>query len=379
MHVHGPGCGCSTERLAKGVGPLGEGTGDGEGEDPRYQALWRLVQAARRDWRRWRAQLIREVTTALRDGRLLPMTTENRALLQELLRDHEMAMVIRFAGRGAVPDDAMIERLISKGVLTEAAASGGGYIEPAYRVGRRLETLAEAPDEESVAEILDDAYGIQMTPTDVAALESIRVRGAELVRAPARKLTGDVLIKVAEADRQLSTVERRAIQEGVAESYMRRETVQQAARRMREAAIGTRLTNDMDRLTRTELVGAHNFGAKEALRQEVFRTSGNLDPWVYKSISPFACKQCQRIWGPASAPRKYKLSEIEANDAAGGNYGRKARDWVATTWPIHPNCTCPPLLVWEEGEPEAVQDAVREIMESERSPNPRLPGMPRIG
>lgn len=378
MHVHGPDCGCTIERLTKAVGPLGEGSGDGEGEDPRYQTLWRLVQAARRDWRRWRATLIREVTTALRDGRLLPMTAENHRLLQELLQDHEVAMVIRFAGASAVPDDAMIERLIARGLLTEQAAAGGGYIEPAFRVGRRLETLADAPDDKAVAEILDEAFGINLNRTDIAALESIRIRGAELVKAPARRLTGDVLIQVAETDRALSTVERRAIQEGVAESYVRRETVQQAGRRMRERAVGTRLTNDMDRLVRTELVGAHNFGAKEALRQDVFRTTGELDPWVYKAISPFACVHCQRIWGPAAAPIKYRLSEIEDNDAAGGNYGRKAADWVATTGPIHPNCTCPPLLAWEEGGPERIRDAVQQIMESERG-NPRLPGMPRIG
>lgn len=353
--------------MLKAVGPLGEGSADGEGEDPRYAALWRLIQAARRDWRRWRARLVAEVTRMIREGALLPATPANRRVLTELLKDHETALVIRFAGSAAV-DEAEVARLVERGLVTPAAAEGGGFIEPAYRIGRRLEVLDPVGEvtEDRVAEVLEDAFRTRLNRHDYAALQAAATRAGQYMKAPATRLAGDVIVQVAEADRQLSQAELEAVRRSVTESYLRRETTREAARRLRAHAVGTRLTNDMDRVARTEMVNAHAQGAKEQLRETAIRM-GDLDPKVYKLASPYACKHCRRIWGQGT-PTVYTLSEIERNDAAGGNFGLKAAEWVPTTGPTHPNCTCGPLMYWRPEIVEKVDEAVQKVLDLDPEP-----------
>lgn len=361
MHTHGPDCGCDLHTLAKAVGPLGEGSAEGEGEDPRFEALWRLVQAARRDWRRWGDRLVGEVTRRLQDGSLLPLTRENEEVLLELLRAHEDALVLRLAGAGV--GESRIQELVDQGLVHPDVRSRS-YLERSYRVGRTLEQLAPVSvgkaGRETVAEVLKRAAGLALDQEDRQALSFVMRRGAQYMRSPADILVGDVTVQLARHERALNEAEISRVQGAVARGYAERKTVAQVARDLREAAEGTRLTNNMDRVARTELVYAHNHGAKQALKVAA-RQAGDDAPRVYKMISPFACQHCKRIWGLPGSPKVYTLAEVERNDAEGGNFGRRAADWRATTGPIHPNCTCGPLHYYHPTLTAAIQEASAEL------------------
>ena len=147
---------------------------------------------------------------------------------------------------------------------------------------------------------------------------------------------------------------RRTVVEGIAEHA----SVAEVARSLRDATIDTALTNDMDRVSRTELSFAHNHGAYVAL---VAGLEPGEDPLVYKIVSPGACEQCRRIWGHPTNPVHYKLSVVEAWSNAGGNFRKPAKQWGPTIGPTHPRCTCPPLLRWNPEVHDAVQDVAAEL------------------
>ena len=61
---------------------------------------------------------------------------------------------------------------------------------------------------------------------------------------------------------------------------------------------------------------------------------------VYFDVYPGACKHCIRVYltgGIGSEPRIFTVAQLEAN---GSNVGRKAKDWKATLYGVHPWCRC---------------------------------------
>lgn len=325
--------------------PLGAGSGDGEGEDPRLEALWRLIQAARREWRAWSSELFAALEGLLRGGEGL--TDEVVAQVTPLLDEHGATFVWRMTGTGEPPAGAG-DRL--------------SWLESTYRVGiahAREQGLAAAPP----ARIVAVARDVQLTAQQREGLEYVRARGAVFMRRPVERLVAETGEAVRQARRQLSEQERRLVRRETAAAVVRRDTAEALAVRLRDTVQGTAITNNLDRVARTELMFAHNEGAKAELKARA-EASGEPDPRVFKQISPHACVHCRRIWGAAGKPTIYRLSEIEANDAEGGNMGRKAPDWRATTGPIHPNCTCGHLLRYTPGIDEAINAAAKAILDS---------------
>jgi hypothetical protein len=131
-------------------------------------------------------------------------------------------------------------------------------------------------------------------------------------------------------------------------------------RDLRDAVAGTPLTNDMERVARTELRDAHAEGAYQTLKAETERLGLN-DPEVYKITSPTACADCVRIWGRGGSKR-YRLSQVEAWEAQGGNMGKPHQQWGPTIGTVHPNCGCGPLLYFNASTHQAMLTAVDEIM-----------------
>ena len=68
------------------------------------------------------------------------------------------------------------------------------------------------------------------------------------------------------------------------------------------------------------------------------RKGKDLD--VYFQVQPGACKHCVKNYltnGVGSQPVIFSIAELEAN---GINIGRKANEWLATIFPLHPFCRC---------------------------------------
>ena len=103
---------------------------------------------------------------------------------------------------------------------------------------------------------------------------------------------------------------------------------------------------DWLRIARTELQGAYNDGVViRAVRIHGDRAQ------IARIPHDDACIHCQRLFlEDNGAPRVFNAEDLMQN---GTNVGRKAADWKATVWPVHPHCRCdtqvvPPGFVFNE-------------------------------
>ena len=372
--------GLEAEPMMLAVTPRGD-----DRPDPRYPAITTLIRKARRDWDRFGAQLVEQVGKLLNAGKLLPLTAVNEALLLELFRDHEVAIVARFAGRSA--DLPRYQRLVQQGLIEEPTRSPA-TIDLAYRLGRGLDMLhahrVGNPEAPTLEHVVREALAVKLDDRDRVALEYVRRRGEIYMRRPADQCTSDV-------HRALNEVEIGAFRTATEQALRGRkgpkelaaglraaaaavalhpEADREAVRRggahavpelVAEAMAARTLQNDMQRVARTEIAFAQSAGALEALKAQCAGI-GVADPWVYKFVSPFACTDCKRIWGHPKQPRRYRLSEVEAREAAGGNFRLPHNEWGPVVGPVHPNCTEGPLQFWEEKLVASINRAADEIL-----------------
>jgi hypothetical protein len=121
------------------------------------------------------------------------------------------------------------------------------------------------------------------------------------------------------------------------------------------------LVNDMRRVARTELNNAQSHGAYVGLKDALAK-QGEKDPDVFKFVSVHSCIDCRRIWGEPTQPRHYKLSHIEAREAAGGNFGLPRSEWGPCIGGIHPNCTEGPLMYYAPALTDAINRSAERFM-----------------
>ena len=320
----------------------------GKPSDPRFPELKALIDAARDDWARWSDTLVDEVVAFMADGRRrLDSGTEGK--LASLLARHGLRHVLKVAGRLSAPDD---QRLAKKYGLS----GEGSHVGLGFRLGRALNfrkvhQLPRPTDRPPTRrELARRARLVELTPQDVKALNHVQRKAAIHVRRPVSAALGAV-------ERHLSDAERDLFMQSVSSAVRENKGARDLARDLSEAVSGrASLTNDMDRVARTELHDAHAMGAYLALKEQSKR-AGLADPEVYKLTSPRSCRHCRRIWGRPGAPRRYRLSFVEGRVAAGGNYGVSAADWGPVPGPTHPNCTEGPLQLYLPALKNAIDEA----------------------
>lgn len=313
------------------------------GPDPRYPDLPELIRSARRDWSQWGEALVEEIGALLADGKLLPMTPAAEAMLFDLLNAHQVRISARFSGH--FPDPRAIRREVRAKHLPKTYQRTS-YAEIAYRVGRsRDQTAPHRPTAaRPLAVIVRDALTIPLTNQDRAALEHVRRRAAVWIAGPSERL-------------------RREMGRAVYHAVEHRQGHRELAAKLAELADHPGVNNDFERVARTELAQAHNVGAYQGLKQQT-GAFGDNDPWVYKFVSPGACVDCRRIWGSPGDPTRYKLSAIEAREAAGGNMGRPRAEWGPVIGPVHPNCTEGPLQYWTKALVSSITAAADEFLKT---------------
>lgn len=111
------------------------------------------------------------------------------------------------------------------------------------------------------------------------------------------------------------------------------------------------------------MLAAHGYGAYVKLKGQA-KALGDEDPLVYRIASINACAQCKRIWGLPTAPVIYRLSQIEAWEARGGNVGLPAAQWGPVIGPVHPNCACSPLAYYRPEFKDAISRTADEILKT---------------
>jgi len=313
-----------------------------------------LLEQAMVDFKRYGVKLFEAVMALIKGGRGIPLTEETRASLEQLYRDHGAELIGRFAGTAV--DAEAVKRLVKTGRLAPdyLKLRGPSTLNLLYQVGRAY-PVADLPKDRgqgtSLKAALKAAKGATLRSSDLAALSYAKQRGAMYMRRPLAR--GHQAV-----DRVLLDAEREAIQGPLVRSVTSGTAFGPLAKELRDATQGTVLTNDMVRVARTEGMFVVHAGSLSSLKEKA-EVMGTPDPKVYKIVSPGACRQCIRIWGPMTAPRIYRLSEIEGQT----NFGRKASAWVATIGPTHPNCTCPPVMLWFPKQHERVLKTVDAIME----------------
>lgn len=324
--------------------------------DPRYPALTVLVRAARRDWVSHGEALVETISRLLREGRLLPMTASSEALLQELFRDHHVRIQVNFGGH--TTDKKRLDRMVQRGLIDPDHAEKA-HIPVSYRLGRGLEMLnvhrvkptKAAP---SIATVVRRALDVELTPQDQDSMLYAQRRAALYMRRPAQSHTDAI-------ERQLTEAEVSTIRTATATAVDKRHSAKQLERELRATLKGPALQNDFERVAVTEMAFAHSYGAYEALKQQS-AAAGHKDPLVYKFVSPGACGDCKRIWGPMGNPNKYRLSVVEAREAAGGNFKKHRRDWGPVIGPVHPRCTEGPLQFYDASMIDDINATADELM-----------------
>lgn len=344
---------------------IGGGGDDHEPPDPRYPWLNTLIDRARRDWDTWGDKLTKEVSKLLKDGALLPMNARNEQALLNLFRDHQVEMVVRFAGH--TPDRARLADLIKRG-LVAPSIENQSYVDMAWRIGRGLEALhphaiPEGDDDDLLKEKLRTALAYKMTPQDERALEYAKRQGAMLMRRPAEVFSSELerVVQYHDERRLLKPDELGVIRSAVARSVEGKGSGS-LERDLRAAVQGhPTLVNDMRRVARTELTNVHSHGAYIGLKAAL-AAQGIADPDVFKFVSVHSCIDCRRIWGDPTKPRHYKLSYVEAREAAGGNFGLPRSEWGPCIAGIHPNCTEGPLMYYAPHLVTAIDQAAARFM-----------------
>lgn len=341
------------EAMRKAVDPDGT-AGGGEPPDPRYPELGVLVRAARRNWQEWGDRLVAAVQKLLDEGRLTPMSATTELLLSDLLAEHRVRLVARFTGH--VTDPGRFQAMVKRGDIAPDIVRTAP-VDIAWRTGRRREMLRTelGRPERPLHVIVQEAIALPLSEADTAALDYVKRRAAINMRRPIDTTEAGVSRVLNDAEQAaIGGVIERAIRGGLTSTEVRQELRAAVA----EAVVGNpTLINDMERVERTELAHAHNHGAAVALAAQA-AAAGEPDPEVYKFVSPRACRHCRRIWGPLTAPNRYRLSEVIAN---GDNFGRKAADWRPVVGPIHPNCTEGPLQYFHPKIVDSVNEAAERL------------------
>jgi hypothetical protein len=326
--------------------------GRGEGPDPRFPEIEHLVDEVRTRWSRWTRWLVDKLI-----GRV-ETRTATPAAVATIMETHEIG--VTRALTGTVLETPKGEPLVVDRELLPPQPETTAPISIAFRLG----VAADPDNPPRVPEAVREPPPVStLSDAGRAALTYARSRAAIYLRRPIgdlRQTTERILIDggIPLDPRALTEEERGGVRRVIVDAIEHGRPLGETTQRLRDALNDAKLTNNVERIARTELAAAHHHGAYVTLRASL---PLGADPEVYKITSPQACSECLRIWGHNANPVHYKLSTVEAFTAAGGNYGKKPADWGPTIGPTHPNCACPPLLRWNPAVHDAVQDAAAEM------------------
>jgi hypothetical protein len=301
--------------------------------DPRFPDLEPLAKAAVSSWARW-SNWLADALAKLVQPKKPPVTDPaGAAALRDVFEQHAAGVQMALTGvaPGARPEVVRVVREVEPVKVSP--------VEAAVRLGvaRPSSGVIEPREARSFFEVQRAAEQVRLTPAETAASEAAAARAAVNLRRPV------VALQVA-AERALREGEAKSIRDALSRSIEQRATHEETRRAVTDAIVGTDLSNDVDRIVRTELAAAACDGAVETLLRDARALGMGDNPTIYKLASPFACSDCRRVYGPPGSPVVVKLGDVRNNS----NFGRKAKDYVWTIGPLHPRCLCPPPMLYQD-------------------------------
>lgn len=273
-----------------------------------------------------------------------------------IIRQYHTAFVASVA-----PDtvtEAEVQLLIDAGILPPETLS---FIDDAYTYGQLTATVKRYENRDALKKLGYDSFKrrVQKRPIPLTLQERAAVQWAEHsaaihIRGLGNKVADDFATVAIEADADLRRRYEKVISDEVKQGIERRRTWRKVASEIGHATGDW--SRDLGRIAATEMQRAHQEGFAQGLRKR----EGD-DAMVAKIPNADACKHCVRLHltnGQGSAPRIFKLSDLEAN---GSNVGRKAAEWKPVVGTVHPWCACelihvPPGWRFEENPEDAGEE-----------------------
>ncbi len=177
---------------------------------------------------------------------------------------------------------------------------------------------------------------IPLNARERATVQSIKMQSMADIRSANQRIFKDVNNVVAQEFGNAKSDQQEYLRDQIATGIGDRKSRRAIAREI------AKLTGDWSRDFNKSVQYISHTALNEGRAAMIHRKydGDNEKAKVYFQVQNDACDHCVKLYltgGPGSEPIIFTLKDLEAN---GSNIGRKAKDWVATVYPIHVNCRC---------------------------------------
>jgi hypothetical protein len=268
----------------------------------------------------------------------------------DLLNPFEYMRLVSRAYAGLSEDEAAAARTWGLAEwephVERALAKARAEETPALPEDTRTHVEAARPELEPADGAVEPATPDWLSPQEQASHRAALLRAGAYARGLGNTYAEDLSVKTTESwtgetiategDAAQRAMMQQTIREHVAEAVATHRDAEKLARDLAEAT--GYYSHNWRRIAQTELQGAHNLGMAETAIDRY-----GEDGRVVRITESGACEHCLRLFRDADGlPRVFGVRELLEN---GTNAGRKAADWQATAWPVHPNCRCDTRIV----------------------------------
>jgi hypothetical protein len=285
---------------------------------------------------------------------MLKFSPDKIQRLLDLINFRQVLFVAKHVGSNmlTIGEQALLRM---RGVAPEALLEDEADLPQAFKFGM----LTVAADENQVKKLTLPAFQkflssgkfVPLNGRERAALESVQQQALTDIKGLGHRMGQDLQQDLRElTDSHRAPIEAEDVREAATETLKEREDVKEMALRLGHRT--GQWARDFDRISDFVMHRALDEGRAAAFATQAHK-QGQPDPWVFKDVYAGACKHCIRLYlsnGVGSAPKVFRLSELQAN---GSNVGRKVADWKPVVGPTHPFCRCtlgqrPPGTEWNE-------------------------------
>jgi len=240
--------------------------------------------------------------------------------------------------------------LISYGIDIESFENEVDYITYAYKFGILASALKKDKVEnftfDTLKSFISSGHFIPLTTSEKLALKYVRLQTYHDIKGLGNRIkqsTGQIII---ESSKRRRLINERAIRRETKSAIKNRKSVKDLSSALAEKTKD--YCRDFDRIADYVMHDAYSHGIAGNLLEKY-----GEDVEVFFSVYPKACKHCVDLYltdGIGSEPKVFKLKDVIAN---GSNIGRKAKDYVVSVSPVHPQCRCtighkPENTVWDD-------------------------------
>ena len=335
---------------------------DDDFDEDYMQELWSLLLWSQSDWvdgvivdlmslfKSGAVQIPMEIT----DQRV-PLTLGDDKIIARRLAAHAEDLLRRVGVEPRVPIEQMASDIAKK------APWSIDLLSVAYRLGKNNHKTGSEASWKMASEMLESS---NLTELDRHLIRHIRARSGSYLRRVAYTACDTANQRLLEADREAVVRTMLSGQKVKINPTQLASMMSDLAGKLRQKGgkkiyAGGRWERDWRRVVRTEMAFAHSYGALTSAMQRHHENKGHdgKSPLKVPHVLVFKqpqtvtrnekgrvmtpCSHCHRIWyHDDETPKLMPLKEVIEN---GENEGRKARDWVATVGPTHPNDLCGPL------------------------------------